>query len=320
MHPLLSKPTTPFGIITDPLVVHDQKLVNYYLGRLRQRTDLLGKFQCPARLALITWSNYPTKTIAEESFELLGIRNAVVLGRGVTPWKLEYKLTLTLEYLKSGQCSADVIFWMDARDAVLLGDPQRLLDLLDASGADILFSSTDWIVSDLPKHQAFARASAPVGCPTPYLNSGAIIAKRQALIALLEKAVEYVGKSVSKVTPTCDQAIFTVLQEGVGGNIAIDYWQRFALRATMNEPYFIAGEPPEQRHWLEEEWWWQIIINAKLGIWRLPALLQRHHTDWDRFAARWGIMRRIHAIGVFAKERGAFKQAIAELRRTPWFQ
>lgn len=319
MHSLLAKPDTPLGVIIDPLIVHDQKLADEYLQRLRGRQDLVGRFRCPEGMALVTWSNYQEKTLAEQSFELLGITNAVVLGKDVQHWKHELKLTLTLEWLESGACKADTICWMDARDAVLVGDPARILKLLEASGRDILFSSTDWIVSDLPEARAYSLAIAPAGCPTPYLCAGVLVAKRHALIELLHQAIAYVGKSMSKVTPTCDQAIFNVLRTELGARIAIDYWQRFALRAALNEPYLVAGERSAERRRIERRWWWQVAVNTRIALRRLPALFHNHPTEWSRFAARWAVIRRLRAIKTLLRERSHFSTAVDRLRETPWF-
>ncbi len=319
MDPVLAPPGTPFGVITDPLVVHDQKLAEYYLDRLLKRPDLVGKFRCPPNLCLMTWSNYAEKSLAERGFEALGIQTYVVLGREVKTWTHDLKISLTLEYLKSGQCTADIICWMDARDAVLLADPARLLTAFESFQTDILFSSTDWIAADLLPAQHFARSVAPAGCPTPFLCAGVLMAKRQALTDLLEKTMPLIGQGISAVTPTCDQAIFNVLQRDLRPTIAIDYWQHFALRAAINEPYLLAGDPPADRRWLHEQWWWQALAAAKQALIKLPAIFQRGHTPWTRAAARWAVSRRLRRIVVLGRERGEFQRAIRCLRQTPWF-
>ncbi len=314
---LRSPPDTPLQVITDPLVVHDQKLADYYLDRLQQRTELHGAFQRPEGLCMITWSNYPEKTIAEQSFDLLGIQGYRVLGRDVKKWTLDLKITLTLAELESDQCQDEYVFWMDARDAVLLGDPARAIHCLRQSGADVILTSTDWIAADLTAPAAFARSLAPTGCLTPYLNTGVVVARRTALIKLLRQALPYVGQSVSTITPTCDQAIITAIHKDHANDTVIDYWQYLALRPAISEPYMLAMHVPNA---LEEQWWWQALSTIKQLLLRLPAVALTSGNPKRHSEAVWAVQRRWVRLMVFMRERARLGQAISALRSTPWFR
>jgi len=213
-----------------------------------------GRLRKPANLDILLLHNRSQKTILERSLEYVGIRDYAVvapaLPRGV--WRNTYKLPAALRFAKAS--TSEYILYIDADDAILLGDPARAIASLEASGRDCLFSTTRYrdygFMPDVePVFVAEAKQAGWTDSANIHLNSGVFVARRTFLIEFLEAACTFVtdddaswreysrqsgkGRVKNPQFPLgcgSDQAIFRFLFPRFRSQIALDYEQKLAFR------------------------------------------------------------------------------------------
>ena len=120
-----------------------------------------GRFRKPDNLAILLLHNRDYKTILEQSLDYLGIESYSVvsphLPAGV--WRHTAKITAALNFAKN--CAEEYILYVDSDDAILIGDPQRAIDLLHDSDGEVLFSATRFRAYQLmPELQTWYRQVA----------------------------------------------------------------------------------------------------------------------------------------------------------------
>ena len=98
--------------------------------------------RCPSNLAILLVHNRNYKTLLEKSLDYLGVEGYSVVQPDVPPdgWRQTLKITWSLDFAR--RCGEEYILYIDSDDAMLVGDPQRAINLLKESGGDILYSTT----------------------------------------------------------------------------------------------------------------------------------------------------------------------------------
>ncbi len=188
----------------------------------------------------------------EQSLDYLGIVGYSVvrphLPRGV--WRNTVKITAALDFAR--HCAEEYILYVDSDDAILIGDPERAIRLLQDSGGEMLFSTTTYTDYELmPELEGwFRRMADDAGwsrARNVNLNTGVFVAQRELLIKFLEAAAEYVTdddlsleefkmKRSSRIMPEfplgcgSDQNISRFLYPRFAKNMRLDYAAKLAIR------------------------------------------------------------------------------------------
>lgn len=309
-------------VITDPLVVHDERLAPLYLEKLMKRRDLRGSVGNTPNLTILTWSNYPKQTILEESVSYLGAE-CVVLGKGLPTFPLNAKITLTLEYLESGACGTDLVLWIDSRDAVLLADPARIVRLFEESDCEALFSTTDFPFPGCgPIHAVERSFPEAKDSLTPYLNSGVVIGNKEFLIEILREAKAQLAlPPLSPFDPKNDQPVFALIYTKLHPRIKVNADQRLALRPFMNDVYLFALE--SNAGGIRESWAWQWLAILKQFFTRKDvrrALVRYPWTSYERQANGWAVRKRLMKLKLLFSVRSDYTRVIRMLRESSWMQ
>ena len=89
------------------------------------------RFRRPSNLAILLVHNRNYKTLLEKSLDYLGVEGYSVVQPEVPPdgWRQTLKITSSLDFAR--RCGEEYIFYVDSDDAMLIGDPQRAIDLLE---------------------------------------------------------------------------------------------------------------------------------------------------------------------------------------------
>jgi len=200
-------------------IVHREKRIKLFWPL---DPSLKNKFKKPENLTIVTAHNYPEKSIFEQSLDFLGITDYVVLSEPIkTEWRHTYKTKWVLKFLQSGECKTKYLLFCDARDTVLIDDPQKILDIFKTMNCELIFNATlrkkciywimpqllDWTKTISKKHGR-------------YLNSGAFIGKTEFIQQFLESAVTLIGRLYP---PFSDQEIFRYLHPAFYPEVDIDY-------------------------------------------------------------------------------------------------
>lgn len=102
------------------------------------------KFVKPKDLIILTVSNYKDTTLFEKSLQHLGIKDYVILGEDNIKWNYYYKIKWIYDYLNKNH-KEKYVMYVDARDAIIQDDPQKILDLfLKQKDCKLLFSATEF--------------------------------------------------------------------------------------------------------------------------------------------------------------------------------
>lgn len=244
------------------LVLHESKYTDWSseLGRRFVSRFLIpilcgpnkGKLRKPENLAILLLHNRDYKTILERSLDYLGISGYSVvrphLPRGV--WRYPVKVIAALDFAK--RCRDEYILYIDSDDAILTGDPQRAIELLQASGGEMLFSTTHYQAYELMPEledwfERLADEAGWSGIKNKHLNSGVYVARRERLVEFLEAAAEYVTdddltleelrvRRQERNMPEfprgcgCDQSIFRFLGPRFAESMRLDYACELAVR------------------------------------------------------------------------------------------
>lgn len=137
-------------------------------------------------LTVITYNTRPEAGLLERCLTRRGLNDFVVLGRGLADWNWGYKITLVLDYLRSGRCTTPYVLCLDGDDVLVVEDLAVVLDRFLSIGCQILFGNThaDWPPS--PECEAF-EASLSDDPDHRHLNAGGYIASTSYLALRLEE-------------------------------------------------------------------------------------------------------------------------------------
>jgi hypothetical protein len=102
-----------------------------------------GKLRCPPDLTILLVHNYEDEPIMQQSLRYVGIKNFTALKPQTNgPWCHTNKLVAIFDYLNSGACKTEYIFFCDSSDAILRDDPGKAIRYLKEENCDMLFSRT----------------------------------------------------------------------------------------------------------------------------------------------------------------------------------
>jgi len=245
------------GRARDHLVLHSRKLIEsppdliirLLCGHLKE------KLSCPPELTILLVHNHKFEPLMERSLRYVGIENFVVLRSPINrPWVHTFKIITILNYLKSGVCKTEYLFYCDSDDAVLRDDPKKAIRYLEEENCELLFAKTrsKKVYKYLPQIKVWAEQVAKEhGSPGWYLNAGVFVGRSSFLREVFEAAMEYVTETdltgaefkrlkdngtVYEKLPDfpkgfgCDQTILRYLHQKFYPRMKIDYQGRLALR------------------------------------------------------------------------------------------
>jgi hypothetical protein len=239
--------------IRQSLILHDGRYTDHLPSWLLINSLCRGQFSRPGHLAILLIHNRSYKTVLEQSLDWLGIEGYSIvrphLPKGI--WRNTYKIPAALEFVK--QCKDEFILSIDSDDAVLMGNPARAMDLLEESGGQALFSTTNHtgydFMPEIGEHfRREAQAAGWSGSNSIHLNAGVYISRRKPLVEFLESAVKYVtddeplwrdyaslprGSEVHSSFPLAcgsEQNIFRFIYPRFAPDLRLDYERRLAFR------------------------------------------------------------------------------------------
>jgi hypothetical protein len=210
---------------TFPSVVHAQGPHDHkpYWQPVRDKffASETRKLKVPANLTIITWNNgHEAMGVFERSIKHLGL-SCIVLGEGITNWVNSFhKPLLTYKALQSIQ--TEYILGVDSRDAILLQDPQIIVDLFETKfNCDLVFSADLINWPNMAVFRKFENAcAAGMNTQYRYLNSGAFIGKTEYCRSFFEKATKI--KPIPEAEKA-DQGIFKQLFQEEYPKVQLDY-------------------------------------------------------------------------------------------------
>lgn len=134
--------------INQPIIHKDEKdyrVASKKLKYLIKNNINDNKFKKPDDLIIVLVSNYKDKGIFEKSLEHIGIFDYVVLNdTNYEGWKHMYKIIWIYNYLKNNNFKEKYLLYVDARDAIIQDDPQKIINLLLDYNCKLLFSVTEF--------------------------------------------------------------------------------------------------------------------------------------------------------------------------------
>ena len=214
-----------------------------------------GRVSCPDELTLVTIHNRSGETLFERSVRYLGMTCLVARVPPDTPWRHTLKITLLLDLVRK-QPRTEYLLFCDADDCVIRDDPRRAIELLQASGADLLFSDSvsDTFYEFMPSVREWVESVIPAD-PVwgAYLGAGVFIARWSFLESYLAEAAAYVRSADDPESPEPvawdprfpdsiiatnrfphgvedDEAIHRFLQPRYHPRVQVDWRGRLALR------------------------------------------------------------------------------------------
>ena len=172
-------------------------------------------------LTIFTWNNgHEAMGVFEKSMEHLGLP-CMILGAGVENWQnSKHKPSLTYEALKN--IDPEYIMGVDSRDAILIDDPDIILQLfLKNFNCDLVFSADLMNWPNIIKFKKFEdKCAKGVDSDYKYLNSGAFIGKTDFCLDFFKKASE--TEPVPQA-PKADQGIFKQIFMDYYPKVQLDY-------------------------------------------------------------------------------------------------
>jgi hypothetical protein len=156
---------------------------------------LENSFQDDPGLTIITYNTGGEVSLLERCAAYLGL-TVVVLGRNVSHWSWEYKITLVRDYLASVEPTEHVMC-LDAFDTLILDSPQVILGRFRAMSTRILFgcTATDWPPS--AEHRRFeAEVSGGASAAHRHLNAS-YIGRTTDVYRFLERIEHAIGAGAS---------------------------------------------------------------------------------------------------------------------------
>ena len=168
------------------ILIHRKSWAEDVFKDMQKNKIFYQKCSKPNNLAIVMTHNYTTKSLLEKNLDHLGIDNYVCLNRPeVTEWNHIYKITWLLDYLKSRNCTEDLILYCDPADVVFINDPQKILDIFSKYKCELLFMSTT-MPRGYPTKESRTWAKHFNGTIYQHLNAGVFIGRKSFLIEILE--------------------------------------------------------------------------------------------------------------------------------------
>lgn len=144
----------------------------------------------PPELTLVTCNNgHPSMGLFEESLRRVGLQ-CRVLGHGIDPWvNSQHKPRLLLEAART--VDTELMLYADSRDAVLIDDPQRAVDLFRSLDCELLMGADMMSWPALPAFRKFEKAvPEAAGTDFRYLNGGTWIGRAAFVQEFFEAALQ----------------------------------------------------------------------------------------------------------------------------------
>jgi hypothetical protein len=210
---------------TRPVVVHAHGPHNHkpFWKPIRDRffsseKQTLGKIE---QLTILTWNNgHEAMGLLEKSLAHLGVP-CLVLGAGIEEWVNSiHKPVLTAESL--ARIDTEFVMGIDSRDAILLDNPQTIVDcFLDKFSCHLVFSADRINWPNIREFKEF-EDSLPGAQESEfrYLNSGAWIGRTEFCKDFFSAAVR---TEVVDEEPKADQGIFKKLFKRYYPQVQLDY-------------------------------------------------------------------------------------------------
>jgi hypothetical protein len=229
------------------------RIVVWLLCGLRPR-----QLACP-EITLATVHNRTGESLFERSARHLGLPCRVGRVPADTPWRHAIKTTMLLDLLRKAPATEYLLF-CDADDCVIRAHPRRAIELLEESGAELLFSDSrkatfyefmpevrDWIEEIAPAEPVWGS----------YPGAGVFVARWSFLERFLEDAAGYVRGPGDPDAPRPiawdpqrpdaiiaterfphgvedDEAIYRYLHPRYHPRVQVDWRSKLALRGKRN--------------------------------------------------------------------------------------
>ena len=193
-HQLKSDKRTEFLSVFEKLpapVIHNKRLGEILYSMMTQVPELRCRYRRPVDLEIITCHNYPSRSLLEKSLDYLGIGEHTVLKeRFDGPWRNTFKLKWLLRYLEQFPEGPEHVLFCDADDAIVAGDPAKVLSVFQRKKCKLLFMSTSFMggYACMPEMKRWTDQIRP----GRYLNSGVYIGRRDYLATVLRAASAYI--------------------------------------------------------------------------------------------------------------------------------
>lgn len=172
-------------------IIHRFRYIDYFWPL---DPSLKNKFKKPEDLTIVTAHNYPEKSIFEKSLDHYGIAPYVVLKKK-GEWNHRYKLDWMLEFLQAGGCKTEYLLFCDARDAYVIDDLHKALNIFKKTGCDLIFNSTmskRGIFWNFPQLLEWTKIVGKKH--SRYLNAGTYIGRPEFIQKVWETAVTLIGR------------------------------------------------------------------------------------------------------------------------------
>ena len=180
---------------TYPMVYHEGESLKRkakFLNKLSKIIFSMPKMElgCPEELTIVTWSNYKTPTVLEQTCQHLGIP-LKVYGRNIKDWTSNYECKLKLAYIACCKEKTKYIMALDSRDIIILSNPKEILNEFKSINTKMLIGAEinpRKIPQDIKKFWDNI-PEAKIG-PFRYLNAGQWIAEREFAKQFFEQALK----------------------------------------------------------------------------------------------------------------------------------
>ena len=172
-------------------MIHQAGKAESFLEKIKRTGELNGAFKAHRDLTFVTAHNYAEPSLFEQSLSYVGLRECCEVlqpAAGVT-WRNTLKIELILKYLNSGRCKTKFVMYCDARDVVLRGGPEKILEVFRGYECDLLFMSTHFLggYMCMPEVKEWADNIYP----GRYLNSGIFIGQPDFIWEVMTDATKY---------------------------------------------------------------------------------------------------------------------------------
>jgi hypothetical protein len=155
-----------------------------------------GQLRSPPEMTLVLVHNYDRETVMEKCLRYVGIDDFVVLRpQNSEAWRHSAKITTILDYIRSGACKTEFIFYCDSNDAFLRDDPAKAIAYLHQSDCDLLFSTVPYShgYECMPATKAWANDNAcKHGYSNLYINAGVFVGRTAHIQEVFQEATRYI--------------------------------------------------------------------------------------------------------------------------------
>jgi hypothetical protein len=172
-------------------IIHNKRLGEILYSMMAKLPAGGLSYRRPKNLEIITCHNYPETSLFENSLDLLGIDDYLVLREPFKgPWRNTFKIKWVLNYLERTLDGPEYVLFCDADDTILKGNPQAAIDILHQKKCKLLFMSTSFMGGYACMPQV--RQWADTIYKGRYLNSGVFIGHRAFIMDVLREAGRYI--------------------------------------------------------------------------------------------------------------------------------